>query len=64
MVRSQDGVTGVNVSPHAPVGLGLRVHDHQVVNDFHLVRVLASVKHSGNVHQILLPRSFGEVKIL
>ena len=36
----------------------LRAHGHQVVNFFHLVVVLASVKYSGNVHQILLSRYF------
>lgn len=44
MVRSQGGVTGVNIIiPQAPVGLS-----HQTVNIFRLVEVLASVKELRN----------------
>ena len=45
IVREQGDVTGVNsTNPQAPVGLGLCAHDRQVLNFFHLVDVLASVK--------------------
>ena len=50
MVRSQGSVTGVPViNPQPPAGLGatLRAQGHRVVNVFHVVEVLASVKQLG-----------------
>lgn len=46
-MRSQGSGTGVRrITPHAPVGLrtAFRAQGHRVVNVFHVVEVLASIK--------------------
>lgn len=44
---------------------GLHAHGHRVVNFFHLVGILESVRQLRDVHQILLSASFREkLKIL
>ena len=44
MVKLEGYFTGVNINAQAPVGQSLHIHGHQIVNFFHMVEFLTSVK--------------------
>ena len=67
MIRSQGGVTGVNILSilRFPLVWRLYAHGHNVVNFFHLIGILVSIKQLKNVDQIVLSMYFREeLKIL